>query len=165
MMTWERVRFGLVSGVVGFTPLLLVVILSDLQLVTGDGAVTVALIAFVASIVLAGGMAGWLAGQGKRRRREAKVVVGGMAGIVAAATYCIILEGFYLIRAAQLNPGNALAIHPVRVTFAIVLMGTLIVAVAMGTTHFTAKRLPPPRPGRRATGYMPAVHAPPQEVP
>ncbi len=163
-MTWERARFGLVSGIVGFTPLLLVVILTGMQRITGNGATTFALGAFVMSIALAGGLAGWLAGQGKRWRRDAKVVVGGMTGVVAASVYCGILEGFYLVRASQLNPGDALAIHPLRVTFAIVLMGTLIVAVAMGTTHFTARPLPPPRPGRRSTGQMPSVHAPPQEV-
>jgi hypothetical protein len=159
-MTWERARAGLVSGIASLAPLLLVMLLTGLGIITGDGALTLALLAFPASILLGGGLAGYLAGQGKRRRSEAKAAVGGAAGGIAGITFALLLEGFYLIRSP--GTGSALAVHPIRVIFAIILMATLMVAVAMVTTQLTAKPLPPPRRTRRYTSQMPAV-APPSD--
>jgi hypothetical protein len=157
-MTWERARAGLVSGIASLAPLLLVMLLTGVGLVAGDAALTLALLAFPASILLGGGLAGYLVGQGKRRRSEAKAAVGGAAGVIAGIIFALLLESFYLIR----SPGTALAVHPLRVIFAIILMATLMVAVAMMTTQLTAKPLPPPRRTRRLTSQMPAV-APPSQ--
>jgi hypothetical protein len=158
-MTWQRARAGLVSGVVSFAPLVLVLLGTSLGVVTGDGAVTLALLAFPLCILLGGGLAGYLAGQGKRRRSEAKAVVGGAAGLVAGVLFGAGLEAIYLARAAG-DQGSTLAIHPLRVIFAIVLMSTLLVAVAMLAAQLTAKPLPPPRRTRRLTAQMPAVPPP-----
>ncbi len=155
-MSWERVRAGLVSGIAGFAPLLLVIILAQMGVVTGDGAVTLVLVSFPVSILLGGGLAGYLAGQGKRRRREYKVVVGAISGLVAALLFGIILETLYLIRSAGAQ-GDTLAVHPLRVTGAIMLLCAMMVAVAMVTTQLTAKPLPPPRRTRKITTQMPAV--------
>jgi hypothetical protein len=54
-MLWERVRAGLVSGIVGFAPLVLVILLTRLNVLSGDPAITVALLAFPLSILLSGG--------------------------------------------------------------------------------------------------------------
>ncbi len=158
-MTWERARAGLVSGVVSFAPLVLVMLATNLGVASGDGAVTLALLAFPLSILLGGGLAGYLAGQGKRRRSEAKAVVGGAAGVVAAVLFGTGMEALYLIRAAG-EQGSILAIHPIRVFFAIVLMSALLVAVAMLAAQLTARPLPPPRRTRRLTAQMPAVPPP-----
>jgi hypothetical protein len=155
-MTWDRVRAGLVSGIAGFAPLLLVIILTQLGMVGGDGAVTLALLAFPVSILFGGALAGYLAGQGKRRRSEFKVVVGGTAGFIAAALFGVILETLYIVRSSG-SQGDALAVHPIRVAGAIVLLCALMVAVAMVTTQLTAKPLPPPRRTRKLTAQMPAV--------
>jgi hypothetical protein len=158
-MTWERTRAGLVSGVVSFAPLVLVLLGTGLGVVTGAGAVTLALLAFSVSIVLGGALAGYLAGQGKRRRSEAKAVVGGAAGVIAGAIFGAGLETLYLMRSTG-GQGDALAIHPIRVFFAIVLMSALLVSVAMLAAQLTAKPLPPPRRTRRLTAQMPAVPPP-----
>jgi hypothetical protein len=155
-MGWERARSGLVSGIVGFAPLVLVILLTRLGLLGGEIAVSVALLAFPLGILVGGGLAGYLAGQGRRKRSEAKVLVGGAAGAVAAILFGVILEAFYLLRAAGAPADDGLTAHPLRVTFAILMMGALMVAVAMATTQLTAKALPP----RGQTRQMPAVRPP-----
>ncbi len=167
-MIWERVRVGLVSGVVSFAPLLLVFILTNLQLITGDGAVSLALMAFPLSILVGGALAGYLVGQGRRKRSESKVMLGGLAGGVAGLLFGVVLEVLFLVRSASSSAAtqdDPLAVHPVRVTFAIVLMVALMVAVAMVSTMVTAKPLPPPRRVRRMTGQMPALPPTPQHDP
>jgi membrane protease YdiL (CAAX protease family) len=155
-MLWERVRAGLVSGIVGFAPLVLVILLTRLGALSGDLAVSVALLAFPVCILLGGGLSGYLAGQGRRRRSEAKVIVGGTTGLVAALLFGIILVIFYFVRAASASPADVLSTHPIRVIFAVLLIGALMVAVAMATTQLTAKPLPP----RGQTRQMPAVRPP-----
>ncbi len=155
-MQWERVRAGLVSGIVGFTPLVLVILLTRVGVLLGDLAVEVALLAFPLCIVLGGGLAGYLAGQGRRRRSEAKVIVGGTSGFIAALCFGVILLVFYFVRSSAAAADDALAIHPIRVTFVVLLMGALMVAVAMATTQLTARPLPP----RGQTRQMPAVRPP-----
>ena len=167
-MSWERARAGLLSGIVGFAPLLLVIFLTGLHWVTGDGAVTLALLAFFISIILGGVLAGYLAGQGRRKRSEAKVVVGGSTGLVAGAIFGGLLEALYFIRSASTGgatQGDALAVHPLRVTFAILLMSALMVAFAMVTTQLTAKPLPPARRPRGTTAPTPTVQPPHQRDP
>jgi hypothetical protein len=160
-MLWERVRAGLVSGIVGFAPLVLVILLTRLNVLSGDPAITVALLAFPLSILLGGGLAGYLAGQGQRRRSEAKVIIGGITGCIAALLFGGSLEVFYIFRSSAATAGDMLSIHPIRVTFAIILMGALMVAIAMVTTQFTAKPLPP----RGQTRQMPALRPPISSAP
>ena len=160
-MTWERARAGILSGIVGFAPLLLVIFLTRLEWVTGDGAVTLALTAFFLSIILGGVLAGYLAGQARRKRSEAKVVVGGVTGLIAGGIFGGLLEALYVIRSASTGgaaQGDALNVHPLRVTFAILLMGALMVALAMVTTQLTAKPLP--RRPRGSTNPMPTAPPP-----
>ncbi|MBA3823905.1 MAG: hypothetical protein H0X24_08420 [Ktedonobacterales bacterium] len=160
-MIWERARAGLVSGTVGFAPLVLVILLTRLGTLSGDLAVSVALLAFPVCILLGGGLAGYLAGQGRRRRSEAKVVVGGTAGFVAALLFAVILLVFYFLRTASAASPDVLSIHPIRVIFAVILIGALMVAVAMATTQLSAKPLPP----RGQTRQMPSVRPPTTAAP
>lgn len=166
-MTWERARAGLLSGIVGFAPLLLIILLTQMQWLTGDLATTLAFLAFPVSIILGGVLAGYLAGHGRRKRSEAKVVIGGTTGLIAGALFGAILEALYFIRSAgsaSASQGDALSVHPLRVTFAIVLLSALMVAFAMVTCQLTAKPLPPPRRSRGLTNQISAVR-PPSERP
>jgi hypothetical protein len=160
-MTKERVRAGIIGGIGGIFPLLLVALLTGLGVLSGAGASGAALLAFPAGILLAGIVSGYLAGQARRRRSESKVVIGAAAGGIAALIFGAVLEGFYVVRyvaiPADLRGASTLSAHPIRVTFAIVLMSALALGIAMLTTYLTAKPLPPPRPPRRTTGRMPAM--------
>lgn len=159
-MTAARARAGLIGGVAGLAPLLVVILLTRLEVLSGDAATPLALGAFLLSIFLGGALAGLLAGQARRRRSEAKAFVGGMAGIIAALTYSAVMEGIFLVRVYSTPVAlrtNALDIHPVRVTFAIILFGALQVVIAMLTAQFSARPLPPPRATRRFTTEMRAV--------
>ncbi len=166
-MTKERVRAGIIGGVGGIVPLLLVALLTALGMLTGNAASTVALLAFLAGILLAGGVSGYLAGQARRRRSEMKALIGAAAGGIAALIFGAVLEGFYVVRyvaiPADQRAASTIGVHPIRVTFAIVLLSVLALGIAMLTTHLTAKPLLPPRPppGRSGaggtTGRMPAM--------
>ncbi|HKD75508.1 MAG TPA: hypothetical protein VKB76_08435 [Ktedonobacterales bacterium] len=160
-MTKERVRTGIIGGVAGICPLLLVALLTALGMLAGTVATGAALLAFPAGILLAGILSGYLAGQARRRRAESKVVIGAWAGSIAALIFGVVLEGFYVVRyvaiPANLRAASTLSAHPIRVTFAIVLMSALALGIAMLTTYLTAKPLPPPRPTRQTTGRMPAM--------
>lgn len=162
-MTAARARAGLIGGLAGLAPLLVVILLTKLEVLSGDAATPLALGAFLLSIFLGGALAGWRAGQARRRRSEAKAFVGGMAGSIAALIYTVVLAGIFLVRVFATPVAlrtNALDIHPIRVTCAIILLGALQVVVAMLAAQFSAKPLPPPRTTRRFTTEMRAV--PPQ---
>lgn len=163
-MVWRRLRAGILGGAVALTPLGLVAALSYAGVVMGDNASSLALGAIALSVALGGLAAGGLAGRGPRRRREAKAVVGAVAGLAAALLYGAALEAFFVVRYTftplAFRQGNAIAVHPVRVSFAIALLAALLVAVAMLTAHLTARPLPPPRNSRRLADAPPAARVP-----
>ncbi len=167
-MTWARARAGLVGGAAGIAPLAAIALLSALGALASDLAAPLALGALPLGVVLAGAITGYGAGQARRRRSEVKAVIGGIAGVLAALVFGGALEITYAVRYLQtpvyLRAGS-LSVHPLRVSAAILLLSALIVAVAMITAHFTARPLPPPRPGRRPTSAMPASPPPTQRQP
>ena len=145
-MTAERLRIGIISGIVGIVPLLLVIVLNAISLLSNATAIASILIVFPLSILLAGILAGYRAGRQRRRRSEVKAVIGATVGAVAGVIYGGVTETLFLIR-FYTTPANQrdfiLISHPLRVTFAIFLLGTFISIIAMITTHFTALPLPP----------------------
>jgi len=162
-MTSKRVQAGALGGISGLVPLVLVVLLTKLGVLNSDAATSATLFAFVFGIILSGMLAGYMAGQARRRRTEFKAIIGALAGVVAGVIYGAALETVFIVRYVAIAPDlreQTIGTHPLRVTFAIILMCTIIIAVAMLTTQFTAKPLPSPRPGRR-TRELPIV--PPQQ--
>ena len=159
-MLGQRIVAGLVSGLVALLPPGIIAVLTATELMDAATAAPLALVALLLSVVLAGGLAGWLAGRGRRLRRESKAVVGATAGIASGLVVGLALESALWIRAALTPPilrTDVISQHPLRVTAAVILLSTLVVALAMVTCQLTARPLPPPRPSRRLTGQLPAL--------
>jgi hypothetical protein len=143
-----RVRLGILSGSVGLLPIILVSLFSWLGILSDSSTGSIALLALFMGIIIAGISSGYLAGQRRRLRSEAKIAVGATSGIATGATFGIILESFFLYRFFTTSPAlrdEILTSHPIRISFTILFLGTLIVAIAMFTTFLTARPLPPPR--------------------
>jgi hypothetical protein len=160
-MVGERIRLGLISGLLGLLPLVVAALLTWLNIFVDAGAAIFALTCLVASIALAGGSAGYLAGQRRRKRKEAKAFVGGTSGVAAGIIFGGALEGLFLYRfytTPAIWRDQLVTSHPLRVSFAVLLLSSLIVVVAMLTAQFTARPLPP----RGRTREMGAVRPPQQ---
>lgn len=165
-MTWQRVGAGLVSGLVALVPLGLIALLTGIGALRSTDASPLAVAALPLGVLVGGALAGYLAGQGRRRRREVKAVVGAAAGIFAALLLGGALEAALIVR-AMMTPialrTDVITMHPIRVTAANLLLSTLVVGLAMLTCHLTARPLPPPRLSRRLTGQVPVVPRQPRE--
>lgn len=158
-MIGVRIRLGLISGLLGLSPLVVAILLTWLNVFASAGAVIFALACLIASIALTGGSAGYLAGQRRRKRKEAKALVGGTAGVAASIVFGSALEGLFLYRfftTPAIWRDQLVTSHPLRVSFAVLLLSTLIVVIAMLTAHFSARPLPP----RGMTREMDAVRRP-----
>jgi peptidoglycan/LPS O-acetylase OafA/YrhL len=158
-----RLRLGVISGLMGLLPILIIAIITWLIALDSATGTLIAFGGLLLSLIIGGGLSGYLAGQRRRKRKEPKAIVGAHAGLGAALTVGVTIEGLFLYRYYS-TPANIRALvvtsHPLRVSFAILLIASLVVVIAMLTAQFTARPLPPP--GR--TREMRAIRSPQRQA-
>ncbi len=154
----KRAGIGLLSGGIGLIPLLAVFIGEYAFNLTPTTMTT--LLCVLLSVAIAGFFSGWLAGRMPRRRRELKVVIGATAGFPAAILIGAFLETIFLMRYYAAAPQFRTLLYsayPAQITFSIIFLASIIVALAMITAKAAAFPLPPPRRKGETTGYIPAA--------
>lgn len=159
-MLWNRIRLGAVSGLLGLLPLVFLVGITYALTLAPSLLNILSPVMIVLSFLSAGIVSGYVVGQRKRKRSEAKAIIGATAGFAAGIIYSGALEGFFIYRyltTPAIMRDAVFTSHPLRVTFVIILLSFFIVALAMATTQFTARQLPPPRRSRRLTGQYRAI--------
>lgn len=131
----RRVVAGILGGVAGILPLVLVNLLvntggalGDVQAVAVEYALALGVVALLGGVLAGGGLAGWLGA-----RRGGGIGAAGMAGALAAALYAVTVI-LVLVGGARQGWGPSVAaIHPIRVSAAIILVACLLLGVALIT--------------------------------
>jgi hypothetical protein len=166
----RRVIAGILGCVAGVLPLVLVNVLvngagtfGDLETAAAQNAVLFGAVALLGGILLGGAIAGWIAG------RRGGAAAGGVAGIIAGVLYAITVILLVVGGARQGWGPPIAALHPIRASAAILLVGALLTAVALGvgalagrsqhpvrlTGHTSAPRAPVSRPAERRSAARP----------
>jgi hypothetical protein len=129
----RRVVAGILGCVVGVLPLLLVNVLAngagtfgDLETLVEQNAVAFGAGALLGGVLLGGAVAGSMAG------RCGGAASGGIAGIIAGALYAVMVILLVVGGAKQGWGPPIAALHPLRVSAAILLIAALLTAVALG---------------------------------
>jgi hypothetical protein len=170
---------GVIGWLAGTLPLVVVNIASSENLLDQRKSVIWGVFALLVGIALGAGTAGYFGARSPqstrlaRGERESAGLTGaGLAGGLAALLYIATLMGM-MIGSARLEIAPALiAVHPIRVTMAIVCLAALLVALALAVGALVSRyapipeateRMPAPPPGARARApySQPARPAPP----
>jgi hypothetical protein len=128
----KRVWAGVLGGVAGILPLLLVNLavnaggaLGGVEAFAAQDALALGILALLGGVALGGGLAGWLAG------RAGGTAAAGLSGALAAALYAVTVI-LLLVGGAKQGWGPPVAaIHPIRVSAAIILVACLLLGVAL----------------------------------
>lgn len=172
----RRIVAGILGGVVGVLPLVLVNLLVNaggalggLETVAAENAAALGIMALLGGVLVGGMLAGWLAG------REGGAPAAGLSGAVAALLYAVTVILVVVGGARQGWGPSVAAIHPIRVSAAILLVACLLLGVALTTGALTGRRAaaqhtaqntarqpaPPQHPGY-GPGY--GSYAPPRDA-
>lgn len=130
----RRVVAGIVGGALGVLPLVLVNLLvnaggalGDVEAVAAQSALLLGIVALLGGVLAGGILAGWLAG------RTGGAPAAGFAGTLAALLYAITVILVIVGGAKQGWGPSVAAIHPLRVSAAILLVACLLLGVALAT--------------------------------
>jgi hypothetical protein len=144
----KRVIAGILGAIVGVLPLALVNVVvngggtfGDVETQAVDHAVAVGAVALLGGVALGGTVAGWIGG------RRGGAAGGGISGAVAAILYAIVVILAAVGGARQGWAPPIFALHPIRTSAAVVLVATLLLAVALVVGRLAGAR---PAPGARA---------------
>jgi hypothetical protein len=131
-----RIGGGIAGWLIGALPLVAVNLASVENVLDQRSVTTVGVVALVGGLLLGGVCAGAL---GARARDGGGLVGAGAAGASAALFYTCTLMGV-MISSAQLGVAPpVIAIHPIRVTVAIVFLASLLVLVALASGAVVAR--------------------------
>ena len=155
----SRIVAGVIGWLAGTLPLIIVNIASFENLLNQRNVLIWGVVALLAGIALGAGTAGYFGARspsGARESESAGLTGAGMAGGLAAVLFVATLMGM-MIGSARLEIAPALiAVHPIRVTMAIVCLAALLVSGALAVGALVSRYAPAPEAASYAPRSQPA---------
>lgn len=149
-----RISGGIAGWLIGVVPLIVVNILDYQGLFAFQDAVVAGLVALIGGILLGGIVAGLLGG------RAGGVLAATTSGAIAAMLYAVTLIGLVIGTGVLDTASPLIALHPLRISMALLFLATILLAIAIATGAIVGRRTTIAYTAPPAYHSVPLTHAP-----